>query len=1188
MRKGTGIRTWLAAAVAAALSVVVPSASGDAARGRFVPDEIIVKFRTTPADVNESVPDASADSKPRPLQDLKKQQGAFRIREIQPLLKDFDRRQARARAVRERDGARQARRQKVSLNQGWAIETGRAPDLGRIYRVRVELDEGQSLDEVLAVYRRRPDVEYAERNPVIAICATPDDRLYAEQWSVAKVQTPEAWDTCRGDRAVVVAVIDTGVDYNHRDLQSNMWVNEAELNGLAGVDDDGNGYLDDIRGYNFAYNDNDPADDHGHGTHCAGTIAAAGNNGLDIAGICWTARVMPLKILGADGDGTAADAVPAFYYAVANGAEVISGSWGGEDSSDALKEAIAYAHQEGVIVVAAAGNAGSNTPFYPAAYPEVISVAATESNDRRWYLSNYGDWVDIAAPGRDILSIRAAGTSAGIARDAFTCKMSGTSMAAPHVSGACALLLTANPLLTCDELHEGILKTGDPIATGICASNSRLNVYKALRAAIPAEGLVRLDRAYYREQADIGVLLADWDLRETGQQTVLLETAGGDQETMTLLETEVSLGVFRGTMASGSGAVTLGDNVLEVRNAEAIDVRYLDGNDGSGQTGRWRQAGAVTDYELPALSALRVERKGRAATIELSTNEPTSVEIRYGRIPGGSYDAIARNSRLSERHTIELHGLELEAPYSFVAALTDAAGNEVLADGGGRGYSIEAGGAFAGFRVPGVYPTIQAAIDDAVDGDIIWVADGTYAGGGNLEIDFHGKAITVRSENGPASCVIDCNNQGRAFYFHRGETADSILDGFTITKGGDVDYGGGIRCVGSSPTIRNCILLQNSARQYGGGLCNCYGSHPTVIRCTFEENLCSSSRVSGRGGGIANRHDSHPTVADCVFIRNSASFGAAALGNFDTSGPYVARCTFRGNSTDSSGGAVGNWGSSHATLVTCVFTGNGAEGDGGAVFNTVGSTAIFENCIFSGNFAERSGGAMGNYAATVTVANCTVSGNHAAGSCGGISSVAASEVRLDNCILWQNTANDAGPSERAQLVVDASQVRIEYCCVQAWSGVLGGLGNFGHDPLFVDPNREDFHLQSQGWRWDAIGTRWTYDAVTSPCIDAGNPGWPLGEEPTLVPEDPNGSPAGNQRIDMGAYGGTAEASLPPVGWSLLADLNNDDVVDGLDLAHLADAWLQAGQRHETDITRNGATDAADLGLLGRQWRHRVK
>ena len=354
------------------------------------------------------------------------------------------------------------------LRQGRNRVAGDVPDLSGIYRVRVDAGTRDTIADLLEALRRDPDVEYAELSHAISICREPNDPEYGRQWGMEKIEAPEAWETCRGSDDVVIAVIDTGVDYTHRDLQANIWCNEAELNGVPGVDDDDNGYIDDVHGYNFAYNNSDPNDDHGHGTQVAGIAAAVGNNGLDVAGVCWNARVIALKILDAAGDGTSADAAPAIYYAVANGADVISLSWGGEDESQVIEDAIAYARRQGVIVVAAAGNEGSDTPFYPAAYPEVIAVAATESNDKRHFLSNYGDWVDIAAPGRDILSLRASHISSPAGNDTYTITVSGTSMATPHVSGACALLLAANPLLTIEEVEQIVLSTGDAIAAGIC------------------------------------------------------------------------------------------------------------------------------------------------------------------------------------------------------------------------------------------------------------------------------------------------------------------------------------------------------------------------------------------------------------------------------------------------------------------------------------------------------------------------------------------------------------------------------------------------------------------------------------------------------------------------------------------------------------------------------------------------
>lgn len=668
------------------LTVTAWSAPEPSASNRFMPDEVIVKFRTPIPDAN--VVETTPNDKSDPSQSLRTPGHRFRVREMRPILKDFNRRQAQLRLLGDLDQSRLSQKQRQLLRrQQRAAVTGRRPELGNIYRVRLDLDAGARLDEVLAVYRSRADVEYAELNPIISVCATPNDPSYVDQWALGKIHASEAWDTCRGSSEVIVAVLDTGVDYDHPDLQGNLWTNDAERKGLPWVDDDDNGYVDDIRGYNFVAYSNDPRDDHGHGTAVTGIIAAVGNNGTDIAGVCWTVRIMPVKILGAGGDGTAADAVPAIYYAVANGADIISGSWGGAEGSNALRDAMAYAQAEGVVVVAAAGNSSSGDPYYPAAYPEVISVAATDSEDQRWYLSNYGDWVDIAAPGRDIVSLRATlpgqATRAGVIS-----RMSGTSLAAPHVSGTCALLLAANPFLRCDELHRILTATADPIGPGICASNGRLNVYAALRAVIPPEGTIRMDRTYYAQGADIGLLLADWHLRGAGQFTVSIETAGGDQEIVTLKETNVSLGVLRGTIASRNAPVRPGDGILQVHDGEGIQARYLDADDGLGHAGQWRQAIAVADFKPPAVVSVEAKPQGTTATVEVRTSEPTRAEVRFGETSTGPFVSIQKDPAWSTQHSIQLRGLAPQTQYYFVVGITDEVGNEAVADNNGQNYSF--------------------------------------------------------------------------------------------------------------------------------------------------------------------------------------------------------------------------------------------------------------------------------------------------------------------------------------------------------------------------------------------------------------------------------------------------------------------------------------------------------------------
>ncbi len=1063
---------------------------------------------------------------------------------------------------------------------------GESPDLSGVYRIRMDVDAGGGIPDLLETLRRNPNVEYAELSHVISICRQPDDPEYNRQWGMEKIAAPDAWETCRGSDDVVIAVIDTGVDYAHRDLQSNVWCNEAELHGAPGEDDDDNGYVDDVHGYNFVYNNGDPNDDHGHGTQVAGIAAAVGNNGLDVAGVCWTARIMVLKILDAAGDGASADAAPAIYYAVANGADVISMSWGSEEDSRVIEDAIAYARRQGVIVVAAAGNEGSDTPFYPAAYPDVLAVAATDSSDRRHFLSNYGDWVDIAAPGRDILSLRAGGVASLATDGVYTVVVSGTSMATPHVTGACALLLAANPLLAIEEVERIVLSTGDPIAAGICASNSRLNVGRAMHAAVPSEGAVRFDQPAYAKGDEIGVLLADGDLGGTGTQSVSVVTDGGDEEEVTLAETLNASGVFRDVVGSESGGPRPGDGRIQAEHGERIVVRYLNADDGSATAGQWIEAYAHADYQAPALTEQTVEIRGATARIELLTSEPTRAEIRYADTQDGPFSLNVKDAELSGRHAITIGKLTAATTYYFLVALADEAGNEAIVDNEGRYYSFEIGDDFAGFRVPSVYPTIQAAIDDAWDGDTVWVADGTYWGEGNIEIDCGGKAISVRSENGPQSCIIDCRQEGRAFSFCGGEGKDSVLEGFTITNGGNVDYGGGIRCTGSSPTIRNCIFRKNSADECGGGLCNTYGSHPIVIGCTFENNTCVVKRVAGSGGGMANLQESSPTVEDCTFAGNSASLTGGALANFTGGNARVTRCVFNGNSGEQ-GGAIDSR-SSRPVFSRCVFSGNSAK-TAGAMSISENSDVVVSNCIFSGNLAERTGGAILVGKSAALMVNCTISGNQAGQKYGGVVSSGGGVLRMEDCILWGNvdTANGSGV-EPAQIARDRGEIVMGYCCVEGLTGTLGGIGNIGADPLFVDVANGDHHLRTQGRRWDDVQSRWTRDSDTSPCIDAGNPGRSLGDEPAAAPGDPNSPPGTNPRVDMGAYGGTAEASVAPTHWMLLADITNDMRVDWLDLAHLAADWATFGENRPGDLSRDGATGGADLVLLGTQWRERAE
>jgi len=368
-----------------------------------------------------------------------------------------------------------------------------------------------SLEDAMKTYKDNPDVLYVEPDykislsPVektgkgaetdtmsISSAAYPNDPGYQYLWGMhntgqapfygtadADIDAQEAWGITTGSPQVIIAVVDTGVDYNHPDLASNIWQNTGEI--INGKDDDGNGYIDDVRGWNFVAKNNDPMDDSGHGTHCAGTIAAVGNNGIGVTGTAWNVKIMPLKFLNAQGSGFVSDAISAILYANRKGAAVISNSWSGTGYTQSLKDAI---DSSSSVIVCAAGNSGANSdvnPQYPAAFTSsnILSVAASDYNDKLASFSNYGTAsVDLAAPGVSIYSTTKSGSYQ---------YLSGTSMATPHVAGVAALVKSQNPSQSGSQIRSRILSSVDVVSSlsGKVASGGRLNAARALGGVSP-------------------------------------------------------------------------------------------------------------------------------------------------------------------------------------------------------------------------------------------------------------------------------------------------------------------------------------------------------------------------------------------------------------------------------------------------------------------------------------------------------------------------------------------------------------------------------------------------------------------------------------------------------------------------------------------------------------------------------
>lgn len=357
----------------------------------------------------------------------------------------------------------------------------------KIYRFKL-LHENHPYAYCLKKCLSSLNVEYVEPNYMMEAQVLPNDPQLGSLWGLhntgqsggvadADIDAPEAWDLGTDASTIIVAVIDTGVDWDHPDLAANMWVNADEIPG-NGVDDDANGFVDDVYGYDFVNNDGNPDDDNSHGTHCAGTIGAIGNNNLGVVGVSWNVKIMALKFLSSGGSGSISAAISCVQYAVANGAHITSNSWGGGGYSQAMADAITAANNAGQLFIAAAGNSNSNndvSAHYPSSYAHsnVIAVAATDRTDARSSFSSYGATsVDIGAPGSSIFSTVPGGYGT----------KSGTSMATPHVSGAAALVWGQNPSLTHLQVRDRLFSGADPIPalTGLTVTGARLNVYNAM------------------------------------------------------------------------------------------------------------------------------------------------------------------------------------------------------------------------------------------------------------------------------------------------------------------------------------------------------------------------------------------------------------------------------------------------------------------------------------------------------------------------------------------------------------------------------------------------------------------------------------------------------------------------------------------------------------------------------------
>jgi hypothetical protein len=372
--------------------------------------------------------------------------------------------------VKFREGIPQASVQSLLLAEGMSI----LHEMDNPGLMLLSVPKGRELEKIEEL-KRNPLVEYAEPNYIVQVAdtiavephyysvrapdVTPDDPYLSpqSQWNLFKIEAPAAWQITTGSDRVIIAFVDSGVDLDHPELKDKIWTNPGEIPG-NGIDDDGNGYVDDVHGWDFVNRDGEPQDDYWHGTFVSSIAAAETNNGDGMAGVSWGAEIMPVKAMNDRFDSETRYLTGAIQYAADNGAKIINLSWQltGSDYPQALQNAVNYAHSQGALVVAAAGDSFTRTIEYPAALDHVVSVAATDRDDGHSDFSTYNDKVDIAAPGRDILGVYCR-SELGEWKCGYG-RLASTHAAAAHVSGLAALIWSVNPDLTNDEV-EGIIES---------------------------------------------------------------------------------------------------------------------------------------------------------------------------------------------------------------------------------------------------------------------------------------------------------------------------------------------------------------------------------------------------------------------------------------------------------------------------------------------------------------------------------------------------------------------------------------------------------------------------------------------------------------------------------------------------------------------------------------------------------
>lgn len=870
----------------------------------------------------------------------------------------------------------------------------------------VKLPANTTVENSLAAFKNVNGILYAEPNyRVKALSLFPDDTYFPNQWGLhdtglwikdADIDAPEAWDIATGNSEIIVAVIDTGVDYNHIDLAGNMWVNEAEFYGEPNVDDDGNEKIDDIYGYDFCtyqghQRDSDPMDDSGHGTACAGIVGAIGNNNEGVAGVCWNVKIMAVKFINYNGYGWSYDAIDSIEYTVDMGAKVLSNSWGYCEGHphlvdpNALQDAVQAACANGVLFVAAAGNAGDEPVIYPARYPETIAVGATDESDYRWSYSNYGDELNVVAPSGDgwitpfwttditgSAGYNPGFTGYGDAAGNYYKWFGGTSAAAPQVAGLAALILSVNPFLTSDEVQSIIESTADDKGApgrDQYYGYGRINVYNALIGAGKQPGLLakadNLDpnNSVLPNDSITYTISYENNLKDPNDPNLPLETLTNvtitdrlppevDYEPTSDPNYDPNNHTYTwniGTVEPNeSNSVTLTVTVNELAEplGTIVNICVIDAN------------------EIPAVTAVEV------TDVNFWVPDVIYVDVSKEGLTGSRYDT----------------GMSWENAY---IDLQDATERARL--GCGRQIWVA-----AGTYIPATDPEYADVTFGLVNGIAL------YGGFAGTET-----ALSQRNLADPNNETVltgDTDNDGEPDWVDSVVTVSdvnnaTIIDGFTITKGVDA----GIWCEDNgSPAIRNNkVTGSNYSWEFDSGAIYCDNSSPHIINCNIKDN---------RGHGISCKGSSEPNIIGCT-IEDNDLYGICYKG-------------------------VGNIYVASLVITNSVIRSNGQNG----IYCEREAPVIKNNFISGDDGSSNDHGIYLEFPETGTVVrNNTVVYNVGCG----IYLTGITKPPVSNCIIWGETP------------LYETGYDVTYSCIE--DGYTG-VGNISTDPCFVDDANDNYHL----------------------------------------------------------------------------------------------------------------------------------